>query len=766
MSIGGLALGFTAAIIIGLFIRYQNTWNTINEHYDQIVMAKRHYARTVYTGKEDNSSPHCPVITAAMLEKFPEFRSITLVHEVQDNYFSKSAGSNLFQTDLGFYADSIYPDVFTLHFVSTPEPGLLSSPNTILLSESLARKIFGTVDVTGHSVVMNKKTNLRISGVYEDLPANTTFRPEYIISFSTLLNRLGIARNDIWTIGCLVFARLHSGTDISTLNPKVRDVLSSHDALKHEEITLLPLSQLQRYYMSDYYVIVWIFTLVGIFILCMSVFNYINLSIVRAASRTKEVAVKKMSGGQRKSLIGQFLSESFLLAFMAMMLAVVFATVILPFFNNIMEVDLPLNFYLEPGIIALLLALTVGAGILAGLHPAFFITSKNIPTLVKANLLAGTGHKINLRKMLITAQFTITSFLLCLTVFFFIQVRDIKNKDVGFNRHRLLYAELNNTGDPVNFEDLRARLLRNPEIVNAAMSDYLPFVSFGGGMTNWEGAAPDEQVMYRPNNVSFDYVDNMEIEVVKGRDFSREYPSDAGKACIINETAQRVFGWDDPIGKRINNGQWKVVGVVKDYHLMDVHNIIEPAILVLSLNNIEGEKVLSFRYKPGTSEKARAIISDELNRQFPDTPFEVTLHENAFRSETAFRAYMSFYRALVFFFLFTLLLVIVGLWALVTFTTRKRTKEIGIRKINGCSVSGIFYLLNKEYLLIVVWAILIALPPVLMVYSRFPGAYKLPFYPWIVFIAVVIISVITLLVTGFVTFQAATRNPVETLRDE
>jgi putative ABC transport system permease protein len=766
MSVGGLTIGFTAAILIGLFVEYQNSWNLHNEFYEDIVFVKRQNTKSVDSYMTDNTSPHCPVITALKLEEFPEFRNVTLVHEEYDNYVSRPGSTELFRTERGFYVDSNYTDVFTVDFVSTPEPGYLNNPGSVLLSETLAEKVFGSTDVIGNNIVLNKKDNLRITGVYKDLPPNTTFRPEYIISFSTLEKELGISRNDIWTIGCRVYGRLEPHADFKSLNPKVKDVLKAHEELENEELSLVPLAGLQRYYMPDYFVIVWIFTIIGVFILCMSVFNYINLSIVRAVSRTKEVAVKKLSGGEQRSIVGQFLGESFFLAFLAMLIAIVLSVAILPLFNNIMEVELSNEFYLQPHVVFILFGLTVATGILAGIYPAFFITSKNIPTLVKSNLLSGAGNKLNLRKTLVTAQFVITCFLLSLTIYFFVQIRDISGKDVGFDRHNLIFSEISHSGDTVNFDNLRKRILRHPEISNASMSENFPFVKAFENTTNWEGSAPEEVVWYHPNRVTYDYVSTLGLQVIEGRDFSLEYPSDEGKACLINETALEVFGWDNPIGKHLNNNEWRVIGVVKDYHLSDIHNIIKPAVLVLSDEDLKGKKILSFRYVEGNGENAREIISDELKKQFPESPFSVSFHENAFSNEVAFRAYMSLYQSLIFFLIFTIVLVVVGLWALVTFTTQKRTKEIGIRKINGCSVWGLFYLLNKEYFILSSAAILIALPFVLMVYGHFPGAYKLPFYPWIVLLSAAVIFTITFFTSGFVTFRAASQNPVDTLRSE
>ncbi len=298
------------------------------------------------------------------------------------------------------------------------------------------------------------------------------------------------------------------------------------------------------------------------------------------------------------------------------------------------------------------------------------------------------------------------------------------------------------------------------------MCRHLPFVSFGGGMTNWEGGDPNEKINCRFNTVSYDFVKTLRIPVITGRDFSRDFPADIGKSCLINETAVRCFGWDDPIGKKLNNNSLTVVGVLKNYIFKDMHNGIEPAILVLSDDKTAGEWTFAFRIKPGSENKAKDLLTEEFGKSFPNDPFEFNDLVTAFNNENTFKVYHSVNSIFIFFTVFNIFLAMIGLFGLVSFTVVKRTKEIGIRKINGSSSANIFRILSRDYYVMLLFAILIAFPAALWTNNKIPGADKLPPQLWVYLLSAGIISVIILFTTSYNTIKAATRNPVEALRYE
>lgn len=760
----GLSLGFVAYILIGLMIRYETSWDKSNENYDNIYVVQRDRGRSAYTVGANNITAYTPLITASLLEEFPYFEEIALIHEVEGRFLSVSPGEQ-FKTKQGLYADHNYFEIFTYKFAGNYQSGDFREPYSILLSETLAAKLFGDDKPAGRSISLDKKTELKVAGVYADLPLNTSVRPEYIISFSTLERTEGITRNQTGSLNGTTFGLLRDDFDPHTAEENIKDLLIEFEGMESETLRLSPLSKMRYYNAPDYSVVLWLFGLIGLFILLMSAFNYVNLSMANASTRGKEIAIKKMSGSKRSRLVVQFLSETVLLSVIAVAISVYIVTFLLPYFNNIMNTGISLDFRGDLWFWGLLTGSSVLIGLLAGIYPAFFMSSNSIVNLFKGNFRSGSD-KIKLRKTLVLFQFAISVFLICLSLFFFRHVNHISEKDIGFRRDNLIYVQITSSVYGSYFEDFRSRLLKEPSIINASMSRNLPFINFSGGNISWEGGNSDEMVFYRPNQVTYDFISNMEMELVEGRDFSRDHPSDTGQACIINETAVRYFGWDDPVGKRLDDNRYTVIGVVRDYHVMDIHNPLDPVVLKLAPGEMSGDWVCAFRIMPGYRDEAIELLTDAFVREFPNDPFDIGDLESAFVNENAYKGYQTIKKSVLFFTVFNIFLAITGLIGLVFFSTARRTKEIGIRRINGSSVVSIFILLNREFFVILGISLIIAWPAYWMVYNAFPGVYKLPFQPIILFYSALIILIITLVSTGWQTWKASARNPVEALRYE
>jgi len=342
----------------------------------------------------------------------------------------------------------------------------------------------------------------------------------------------------------------------------------------------------------------------------------------------------------------------------------------------------------------------------------------------------------------------------------------MSNMDLGFDRNKLLYAGLTTEQNDLKFDQLRSRLIQHPDIIDASMSSNLPFVNMAGDMLNWEGGNPDDKILYRPNWVSYDFVENMDLKIVQGRDFSADFPGDTGISCIINEAALRSFGWKDPIGKKINDKRWTIVGVVEDYHLSDIHNQIDPAVLLLSDGRIKGNQVFAFRYSTGNLDKVDQFLSNEFSLIFPNDPFEFNSLETAIINESSFKIYQTIKKSISFFSFFIILLAIIALLSMVSYTIARRTKEIGIRKIVGSSVKNLFLMLNRDYFVLLGLSLVLALPMAYLAYGALPGNFKISPPVWVPFFAAFIILIIILATTGFQTLRAARRNPVEALRYE
>jgi putative ABC transport system permease protein len=566
----------------------------------------------------------------------------------------------------------------------------------------------------------------------------------------------------------MTFALVKTDTDVQLTESKIKTLTANFHSEELVEHQLCSLSKLHLSFngQRDYYIILYFFGLIGLFILIMSAFNYINFIIASASNRGKEVAVRKISGVTQFSLITQFLSETLVLSLISALLALGVVKLILPLYNSIVNTDITIEVMRDWKTLLALILVSLSIGILSGIYPALYMSSHKIVKLFKEGMFNSRNGQINLQKALITIQFTISIFLVCLNLFFMAQINYMINKDLGFSKDNLLFTKINLTKTDGNFEDLRNRLLQNPEIINASLSSNLPFVGLSGGTINWEGAAPDERLQYRPNRVSYNFIENMGMTIVQGRDFSNDYTADINKSCLINETALNCFGWDDPLGKRINNNQWTVVGVVKDFHFTNMHNRIEPVVMILSSGELSGELIFAFRYKAGSRNRVKEILINELNSTFPNDPYEFHEMESAFLMEPVINLYNTIKKSILFFTVFNILLAIIGLLGMVSYNTNKRIKELGIRKINGSSVANIFYLLNRDFFIMLAISLILAVPCAFVAFEALPGNYKMKPQLWVPIFSAFIILLIILITTSYQTLRAARRNPVEALRYE
>jgi len=767
VSLIGLTVGFAGFMIVTLFIRYEFSWDKVHENYDRIYRVQRYYTKVAYAHDGSDISPHSHAKTASLLERHPEFEKVTVLREEGGKFLSTTLEDQVYD-ETGIIADHNFLDVFSYTFVEGEQKNSLNEPSSILLSRSMAEKLFGDKRAIGQNVIYEKKLDFRVNGVYEDLPKNSTVRPAYIISFSTLKSTDGIVRDESWAGNFMTYALLEPGVDPTEAESKIKNAYAEFKGRELEELELCPLSKIYLSFndRNDYYIMLGIFGIVGLFILCMSAFNYVNFTIATASTRGKEIAVRKISGAERGSLRTQLQSETLLISLLASVLALISVSQVLPLYNTFVNSGVSLKLTNDWKIIALFIGASMFIGLVSGIYPARVISSRNVVKLVKEGAFTNAGSRFDIKRIMVALQFTISIFLICLTLFFVAQINHMLRMDLGFDRDNLLYAKLSTEQPNRSFDQIRNRLLKHPEILNASLSSTLPFVNMNGGMLNWEGGEPDDKILYRGNRVSYDFIENMDLEILMGRDLSEEFPADLENSCLINEAALKCFDWDDPIGKKINDNKWTIVGVVEDYHLSDIHNQIDPAVLLLSDGKLDGELVFAFRYSSGNLEKAQQILRREFEILFPNDPFEFNSIETAITNESSFRIYQTIKKSISFFSFFIILLAIIALLSMVSYSINRRTKEIGIRKINGSSVQNLFLLLNSDYFVLLGISLVFALPMAYLAYSALPGSFKIPPPIWVPFFATLLILLIILATTGYQTLKAARRNPVEALRYE
>ncbi len=766
INVFGLAVGLSAYILISLFVKYEKSWDKHNVNYDRIYRVQRTFVKAVASMDGNNISPHSYGITSKLIkDKCPEVEKTMLVEQLNGRYLSSNPLKQIYDLDGVITEPSIF-DIFTYHFVDGNSSIALNEPYSVVLSESLANKLFPQGGAMGKSIFIEKRNELKVTGIYKDLPRNSIFRPTYLVSISSVEKERNIREQ--WRGDCMNFVLLQSANDLQTVNSKIWDIYSIKPGREEEKVSLCPLSKLYLNFndQDDYLIVLFLYRLIGVFILLLACFNYVNLSTAQAAIRTKEIAVKKVCGSSKFSLVSQLLSEAVIVSSLAVLISFFIVENFLPVFNGIVRKEIDFSLINDWGFGLKILAISIGVGLVSGAYPAFFLASRNIIFLLKGNLFKTKRKKFGPKKILIILQFSISIFLIVITIGFSEQIKYLLTKDLGFVKDNVVYAKFSCAKPDVHFDDLKSRILAHPEFKEGCFCQHIPFVTFGGGTISWEGCQPGETVSVRFNAVNYDFLKTFNIPVVAGRGFSREFPSDTLNSCIISETAWRSFGWKDPIGKRIANNRLVVVGVVRDYMYKDMHNGIEPAILVLEAEPRSGDWSFAFRVENGKLAEAKKIAQMEFENYFTNSALEFKELNETFKNENVLLVYNSVNNSLIFFTVVNIFLAIIGLLGLVAFTIQRRTKEIGIRKINGSSDFSIFMMLTREYLSLIVYSTIIAWPGSLLMYNFIPGANKQPIQISVFIASAVIIVLIVLITSSYQTMRVAMSNPVDALRYE
>ena len=768
INLTGLTIGLFAFILTSLYVHYEYSWDKSHINYDRIYRLQRRHVQSSFAQPGNEISPHTRGITKKFLmDTYPEFENIAILSENPDRFLSTSP-HRLFNVKEGIATEQSFLDIFTYNFTEGDPDVALTEPYTLILSESLASKLFPDQKAYGETVMIDKKYNLKVTGVYKDLPENSVIRPPYIVSLSTLEENFDIKNS--WSGSYMTYALLKPGEDYKAVNKKIVDLFSPYRQAENEKIFLCPLS---RIYLSfngrnDLIYIIFMFRLIGIFILLLASFNYINLATATASVRSKEIGVRKVFGTRRRMLISQLLAESVIMALISLACAFVLMEVLLPEFNRITGKSIEFSYAQQWRFILVTVVIAMITGFLSGIYPAVFMASRKVVNLFKGEFYRIKKERFSLRKVLVTFQYAIVVLLVILTLSFSRQIRYVMTKDLGFNKDDLLFTNIHITREDVNYEDFRNRIISFPEISDFSISRTIPLIDFDGEFVKPEGAG-EELVFVRDNTVSIDFIETMGMRMAGGRDFSRDFPSDPGKSCIVNEAAVKSFGWDDPIGRTVTDqgeNKYEIIGVVKDFHQCDMYNTIEPSLLIPYAGSMYGEWTFSFRITKGNITKAEKIIKKEMDGWFPSDPYELIIYTSAFSHEEIVTIYETIQRTIRFFTILNVFLAVIGLLGLVSFTIYRRTKEIGIRKINGSSSLNILTLLNREHLVLLLLASLISWPAGYWLYKNFPGPYKFQIQLWIFIVPSLMILVIAVLTTIFFNIKAARTNPAQSLRYE
>lgn len=777
INVLGLAVGMASVILIALFIRMELSFDRYHEKVDRICRLEA----ILTLGEKDNpiaSTNFAP--SRVMRDDYPEVESS--VRFVPRRSVLVEQGSAAFYEEKIYYAEETVFDVFTYPMIKGDPSTALTRANTIVMSEEMAAKYFGDENPIGRTLTLNSTTDFEVTGVIEDVPKNSHLVFDMLISYETFRQaRPQIA--DEWRsyFGCYSYVLLAEGTDYRQLEAKLPAMKEKYvgDSMKSagadvqyflNPITNIHLHSHKRHEAAGNSDImyVYIFGVVAVFILLMACINFMNLATARSATRAGEIGMRKVLGADRRQIIGQFYAESIFYSLVSLVAGVLIAMLALPMFNSLASRELSLSLSSTPWLIPALAGLAVFVGLVAGSYPAIMLSRFKPISVLKAASNAHTASS-GFRRVLVVAQFAISIALIVATFVVIDQLNFMKNRDLGFDKEQVVVIPIRERSMPRQIETIKDELKRQSGVISACASSHVPGGNSSGGSFVPEGMADGESIMMNVHNIDEDYVEVMGMQLVAGRSFSKEMPADSAQSLMVNEAAVRQAGWDDPIGKTIYNAgdpdQFKrnVVGVVKDFHYKSLHMVIEPLFITLDRGFY---RYLFVRVGPGDVSGTLASLENVIKTFDPDRPFEYYFLDDSFD-----RLYRVEEKLQKIFYNFTGLAIFIacmGLFGLASFAAEQRTREIGIRKVLGSSVSGIVILLTKEFTKWVLLANLLAWPAAwygLTKYlDHFAYSTNLKWYMFLVSGALALI--IALVTVSIQTAKAARANPVEAIKYE
>ncbi|MEZ5043409.1 MAG: ABC transporter permease [Saprospiraceae bacterium] len=789
INILGLAIGLACFLFIFLFIRDELSYDRYHQKADRTY-------RVNFDGFAFEQELHFAVVGASLgptiLEEYPEVEQQCRFR--QRGSFAVRYEDQSYTEDKWIYADSTLFDVFSFELVKGNPRSALKEPFTIVISEEIAKKYFGEADPIGKSLTANNDRLYRVTGVMKEMPKNTHFNFNMLASMASLEE----SRNNMWLSNNFqTYIVLKEGVDPAIVDAKFDKLVRDHVGPEIEQFmgktyddllaagsfitfSLFPMPKIHLY--SDKQAelgatsdikYIYIFSFVGLFILLLACINFMNLSTARSASRAKEVGMRKVVGAGRSQLIFQFLSESVIITFLGFLLAIVLLVSLLSKFNTLSGKELTFSQINHPGLWAMMLGMVLFVGVVAGSYPAFYLSAFKPIAVLKGRLIKKIGQQVSLRSVLVIFQFAITVALIVGTMIISSQLNYIQNKKLGFNKEQVLI--LNNfytLGN--NCQAFKDEILKNPQVINASMSSSLPTPSSRNTSATFLGRTPDPTKTHVVQlfTVDQEYIPTLGMEIVQGRAFSREFPSDSS-AVILNESAVAMYGLEEPLGQEISVfsggtpenpeiNTTKVIGVVKNFHFESLRSEIGP--LALFLGTSRGN--LSIKLKAGDIPSFISAVQQKWNEMGPGQPFDYNFMDEEFAT-----VYESETRIGQIFSVFTFLAIFIaclGLFGLATFTAEQRTKEVGIRKVIGASISRIFVLLTVEIMKWVLIANLIALPVAYYFMGKWLEGFAYPVdLHWLTFIMALVLSLfIALLTVSYQALRTAWMKPVRSLRYE
>jgi putative ABC transport system permease protein len=776
INITGLSIGIACCIFIFLYVRLELSYDKYN------VNAGRIYRLTevLHMPNGDNArAVTSPPMAVTLQANFPEIEKAVRINYSARNVSNKEKKFNDIRI---IYADSTLFDVFTFPMQAGISRQALTRPYSIVLTRSAAKKYFGNEQPLGKFMQLSDSINLTVTGVINDIPKNSHFNFDCILSNSTMteMNPDQPLAKQWYNNNYYTYLLLPENYNPKKLEMRITSFIAKEMAEQRKatglwyDLKLQPLTDIHL--KSDLHAeiqqtgditYVYIFSAAAILILLIACTNFVNLSTAKSINRGREIGLRKVIGARRSQLIAQFLGESFFFVIISAILSVVIVAFALPFFNALTGEALSLSLLQSPGLFFVYLGLVIVIGLLAGTYPAFLMSAFRPIQVLKGNLKHGFKD-IFLRKGLVIIQFTIAIVLITGTVLIFEQMQFIQNRKLGLNKEQVLEFELTQS-ERGKEETLLKEISKNSGVISAALTDFTYKYGVSSVATIPEGFAENEVSSQRTIIVDENFLRTFQIELAAGRDFSKLYPTDIEEGFMVNETAVKEFGWksnDLAIGKTINWGlgkKGKVIGVVKDFNFNSLHENIKPLIMHILP---EEYGVIAVRIKPGNMVPTIKLIAQTRRNVTGESSFDYAFLDEDFA--TLYKGDFTMRSILSVFTILSIFVACLGLFGLTTFTIRQRFREIGIRKVLGASVTGMVNLLSRDLLKLILISIAIATPVSWFFMDKWLQnfAYRIQIDAWTFLLTGISALFIALLTVSFQAIKAAIANPVKSLRTE
>jgi putative ABC transport system permease protein len=761
LNISGLAIGMTCAILILLWVQDEWSYDRDFENADELFRVIEN--QNLSAGGSSLIVPVPGALAPALKAEYPEiiravrFCPNPMTLQKKDEFIEETVIS----------ADKDFVKMFNIKFVRGDINTALNDTHNIVITEETAKKFFGDEEALGKTIA-SRGFMVTVTGVVKSMPHNSHIQFNFIVPIEWLAGVGGSI--DDWNGRFNTYIELKKGTDSKIIDVKINDFIRKHKKESNSEIFLQNIKKVHLYssgkYFADSYgtgdiTYVSILNLIAVFILIIACINFLNLSTAQSARRAREIGVRKVAGANKQKIVIQFLGESLLIVLVAHIIALIFVELLLPGFNNLIGKQLSVNYH-SAGLYIGLIIIVLFCGLVAGSYPAFYLSSLKPIDVIKGATNKNQGNA-GFRRILVIFQFSLSIMLIICTLIVETQLKYIQNKNLGFNKDNIGYFMFPTRPSDPKLETLKKELGSNPDILSVTRAGN-PFYNDGtrNGFT-WSGKKEGNDVYFHMIGTDPDYAKTYKLEIKEGRFFSTEFSTDK-TAIVINEEAAKILDFKYPIGEIITTSRGSklnIIGVVKDFHIQSLHHKLGPVIMQMGESNN-----FYIRMKPDKIISTVEFVKKTFKSFDPGLPIDFHFlnadYDNLYRTEIRMGKIFGYFSLLAIF------ISCLGLVGLSSFMTERRTKEIGIRKINGAKSIEIFSLLSGEYVIWVIISILIASPVAWYVMNKWlqSYAYRINIGFWIFSLAGLIALLIALITVSWQSYRAARKNPVEALRYE